>query len=186
MRRTWIVAFALVATACGGGGDQSTASPKPTSQPSQTGLPSRWSLDEEVPPGEEAEPDASACVLTGSKPARVVLVDVGDALVATFEGQGVAPTDTTGYYVSVYNADGKGGQMGAKYQDGELIAYFVDVPVGSNEYVDGDPKVSGNSVTLTFPKDTGGLAGLEVAKWNAAYTLAGQDVGSCATIPFPS
>jgi len=169
----------------------------------------RWTVYESLPEASDSESDApdspvettepppaaartASCNLVGSHPGHVTVEDDGDNLTATFTGTPIAPTDTTGLYVSVYDSSGNnGGQMGAKFLDGEQIAYFVfDSGAANQVNLDGEADVSGSTVVLTFPKDAGMLDGLDLAKWNAAYTLAGNDVGNCpsggaATLPFP-
>jgi hypothetical protein len=145
----------------------------------------------EEAPSEPVKSIEASCDLSGSKPAHVTLLDDGASLTATFTGQPVAPTGPTGFYISVYDATGTGGQMGAKFMDGEPIDYFINVEdEGPQTTVTGEPDVAGSTIKLTFPKELGGLDGIGIAKWNATYTLDGEDVGMCPpgyeTLPFPS
>ena len=139
-----------------------------------------------------AEPQEASCDLKGSHPAHVTLTDDGENLVATFTGQPVADTNTTGYYITVYDkTSNNGGQLGVTYLDGEQISYFVfDEGEAVQENLPGEATVDGDTVTAKFPKSAGALADVEIAKWNAAFTLAGNDVGNCPKgnflQPFPS
>lgn len=187
-----LLAALLLSAGCGGapgpvGGRAEsvrtmTASPEPT-------LKHKSSMP---PADEEPEPNAGACNPTGSENARLVLEDVGDALMVMWEGQPIAPTGTTGYYVTIYDADGNGGQLGVKYLDGKQIAYFVADLGAGQVNLDGpaDRDRNRNSITVRFPKDVGFPWGVDVVKWSAAYTLNGSDVGRCpgaagGTLPFP-
>lgn len=178
-------AFALSLAACGADDQTEPEAPPtkatptviemdPVDEPEATSVP---------PADEEPEPDAAACDLAGSHPAHVTIVDDGDSVTVTWAGQRVASTDTTGFYASVFDANGNGGQMGVKYLDGDQIAYFSDADGTGN--LSGEAVVNGTEVTATFPQP-----GFKIAKWNAAYTLAGSDVGKCPsdgafTLPFP-
>jgi hypothetical protein len=123
----------------------------------------------------------ASCDLKGKHPAHVTLTDDGDSLIATFEGQPVADTDTTGYFVTVFDEAGEtGAQLGMHYLDGELIDYSIfDIGGAFQENLEGNPQVDGDTVTGTFPKSVKPLGDFDVAKWNAAFTLAGRDMGNC-------
>lgn len=147
----------------------------------------------EAPPTKTpaAEPRTASCELEGSN-AKATMEDNADNVVVTFEGEPIAATDTTGYYVTVFDEAGEnGGQIGAQYLDGDLIAYFTAVETdGGQTNLTGKPDVSGDTIVMTFPKSKGGLGDIDIAKWSAAFTLAGTDEGLCpadySTQPFPS
>lgn len=144
---------------------------------------------QDATPTEAAGPRKASCKLKGSN-ASATLEDNADNVVLTFSGEPVASTDTTGYYADVYDADGNGGQIGAKFLDGDPIAYFTAVESDmSQTNTSGSPRVDGDKITMTFPKSDGGLGDLQIAKWNAAFSLAGTDVGLCPgnyeSQPFP-
>lgn len=96
--------------------------------------------------------------------AKVTLTENASSLVATFDGRPIAASDTTGFYITVYDEAGEnGGQLGAQYLDGDLISYFIAVePTQIN--LPGEPDVEGDVLTMTFPKDRGGLGGIDIAK----------------------
>ena len=78
-----------------------------------------------------------------------------------------------------------------EYLDGEQYSYFVfDDGDVVQENLPGEARVDGDTVTATFPKSAGALNDVEIAKWNAAFTLAGKDVGNCpkgmGVLPFPA
>lgn len=144
---------------------------------------------QDAKPTEDAGPRKASCNLKGSN-AKATLEDNADSVVLTFTGEPIASTDTTGFYADVYDANGNGGQIGAKFLDGDPIAYFIAVESDmSQTNVSGSPQVNGDEITMTFPKSDGGLGDLQIAKWNAAFSLAGTDVGLCPgdyeSQPFP-
>lgn len=178
----------------GCGGDPDARSGRYESIATMTATPEPLAEDESAtPPGdEEPEPNVAGCGLSGLEAATVQIVDVGDALMVTWEGQPVAARGTTGYYVTVYDADGNGGQLGVKYLDGEQIAYFIADLGAGQVNLDGQPDQDRvrNALTARFPKNIGFLAGGNVVKWSAAYTHNGSDVGTCpeppdSTLSFP-
>lgn len=162
-----VVSVLAMATACGGDADN----------PDESGNGSESSPSQSATPPESS----ASCTLKGSHQADVTLTDTGDELVAEFVGQPVAAIDTTGYFVTVYDEAGEtGGQLGMTYLDGEPMAYFVfDSGEASQENLSGAAAVDGDTVTGTFPKSAAPLGDFEVAMWNAAFTLAGKDVGNC-------
>ncbi|RNL64287.1 hypothetical protein EFK50_07095 [Nocardioides marmoriginsengisoli] len=96
------------------------------------------------------------------------------------------------YSVTAYDAAGEqGGQIGAKFQDGKQIAFFVfDFGAGAQTNLPGAPEVSGKAVQMSIDDgDLGPLEGVQVGSWSAAYTVDGQDVGVCPggidSLPFP-
>lgn len=139
----------------------------------------------------EVKPRKASCNVEGSQ-ARATLEDNVDNVVLTFDGEKIAATDTTGFYATVYDEAGEhGGQIGAQYLDGKLIAYFTAVETdGGQTNMTGRPEVSGSRIIMTFPKSMGGLGDFAIAKWSAAYTMAGKDIGMCPgdydTQPFPN
>jgi len=143
-------------------------------------------VESTMPPAdEEAEPNGAGCNLSAPEGATVQIVDVGDALMVTWEDSPVAPASTTGYYVTVYDASGNVGQLGIEYLDGRQSAYFIaDLGAGQvnlDGQADRDPRRK--SLTARFPKDIGFLAFGDVVKWKAAYTRDGSDVGTCPEPP---
>jgi hypothetical protein len=136
-------------------------------------------------PANEPDPIVVHCTLTGSRPGQVEVTDDGAYLTATWTGLPVAPTDTTGYYVTVSDAAGDSAQLGVKFLDGEQIGFFIADLGGSQENIDDEPAVDGDTVAAVFPKDVGFLAGTDIARWSAAYTVAGNDVGNCPSQSFP-
>lgn len=171
---TVAVLAAFTLAGCGSSDSEGSAS-APTSAKTTTATP------EPAPTTEPAEfkPRKDSCKVKGSQ-AKATLEDYGDSVVLTFEGEKIASTDTTGFYANVYDTDGNGGQIGSQYLDGDLIAYFTAVETdGGQTNMTGKPEVSGNRIIMTFPKSKGGLGDLEIAKWSAAFTLAGKDVGMC-------
>ena len=120
------------------------------------------------------------------------LVDNDTALVATFTGQPVADAGTTGYFVTVFDEAGdNGAQLGITYRDGNPEAYFVfDVGEATQENLDGEARVDGDTVTGEFPKSAQPLGDFDVAEWNATFAGNGTDLGICPKKeflqPFPS
>lgn len=141
---------------------------------------------------EPAETREASCVLKGSRAARVRLVDGDDALVATFTGQPVADKGTTGYFVTVFDDAGDhGAQLGITYRDGNPEGYFVfDVGTSTQENLDGEATVDGDTVTGEFPKSAKPLGDFDVGEWNATFAGNGSDLGKCPKNeflqPFPS
>jgi hypothetical protein len=112
---------------------------------------------------------------------KVVLVSDGRELTITYMTSRPMPTnDTVLYAITAWSADGNAGyQLGVKYLDGRQIAYFVADLVAANQVnLDGDPQVSGTTVTATFPMDE--IRGLGVQfDWAAVVTGAGTDIDFC-------
>ncbi|MEH3068857.1 MAG: hypothetical protein PGN15_12760 [Aeromicrobium erythreum] len=161
----------VVLGACGSSSDDDTTSSESTTQSS------------EAPPTTEVptfEPREDSCKVKGSN-ATATLTDNADNVVLTFKGESIRPTDTTGFYATVFDAAGEnGGQIGAQYMDGDLISYFIAVETdGPQANLQGEPEIRGKTITMTFPKDSGGLGDIEIANWSAAFTVAGEDVGMC-------
>lgn len=119
-----------------------------------------------------------SCKLTGERPGTATLTSDDSNLYVAFEGLPPSPTDTTGYFVSVYDTDGNGGQLGVRYLDGEQMAFFIAIDMRQTN-LRSTASVSGNRVEMAYPKSQGGLGDLEIAKWNASWSLAGTDVGMC-------
>jgi hypothetical protein len=186
---TALTMVALVAMGGCGASDSKGSTPEATAAATTT-APEPAPTTEPAPtekPVKEAR--KASCQLKGSK-AKATLEDNADSVVLTFTGEPIASTDTTGFYASIYDADGNGGQIGAKYLDGDPVAYFTAVEGDSAQTnVAGSPEVDGDEIVMTFPKSDGGLGDLEIVSWNASFTLAGQDVGMCPgnyeSQPFP-
>lgn len=161
-----------------------TASPSPQSAEAGASPSASAPSAGESPP---IEPVTASCQLKGAD-ATVTLTENADDLVVTFAGEPIVSSGTTGFSVMVYDEAGEGGQLGAQYDGGNLITYFMAVEP-SQTNLSGEPDVRSDVLTMTFPKDQGGLDDLDIAKWGAAYTLSGVDVGLCPgdylTQPFP-
>lgn len=140
------------------------------------------SSDDSGEASESFEVREASCDLTGSHTAKVTMVEEADSFKVTWDGQPVASTDTTGYFVTVFDEPGENGaQLGVNFLDGEPLAYFVSIedddPMVTN--IDGVAQVDGDKVSAVFPKSAGSLGDIDVAQWNAAFTLAGNDKGQC-------
>jgi hypothetical protein len=112
---------------------------------------------------------------------RVVLEHQGDALKVTFKLADSFPeTGTFTVLLSVTNTDGSASrQLGAKWLDGELIAYFVfDSAEAQQQNLDGQPVVDGKVVTALFPWDAVSDLGA-VWNWSATTTVEGEDADYC-------
>lgn len=68
---------------------------------------------------------AAGCVLAGSHPAYVTLLDDNEKMFTTWSGQRAPRTGTAGCNVTVYDAHGNVGQLGVKYLDRKQIGYFI-------------------------------------------------------------
>lgn len=192
MNKRTIVAASLVflvtagLSSCGG---PETDSADPTAESAGT-------LDESesASPTDNPEPEAreANCTLKGKNNAKVTLVDTGDAVVLTFKGQRVPASGTVGYYADMWDETGEvGGQVGMQYQNGELLSFFYFDSVAARQTnLEGEPTPSGSTITGVFPDEAlGDLADTGAARWSAALSLNGKDVGFCPggyrTQPFP-
>lgn len=177
IRSRLCVAVAIAAiVSVGSCGDSSEDSVGTEPAPSEKRASSEPTTATEAP----VTPRKDSCKLRGSK-ATAVLKDDVDEVVLTFKGEPVRSSGTTGFYAMVYDAHGEiGGQVGAKFLDGKPIAYFTALDSsGSQMNLPGEPSVKGSTVRLTFPKAITELGDFDIAKWNAAFTVEGADVGMC-------
>lgn len=169
IRARRVAAAATMLMLVGACSDGSTPSAEPTARSSTsvgpTAVATAPSLDE-------------SCKLTGEQPGTATLTSDDSNLYVAFDGLPPSPTGTTGYFVSVYDSDGNGGQLGVRYLDGEQMAFFIAIDMRQTN-LPGTASVSGNRVEMAYPKSQGGLGDLEIAKWNASWSLSGTDVGMC-------
>jgi len=176
---TAVAVTAILAVAgCGSSGSEGEAS-KPAKEATTNSPETQPTKAAPTKEPAKFKPRKDSCKVKGSN-ATATLRDNADSVVLTFEGEKIAGTDTTGFYANVYDAEGNGGQIGSQYLDGDLIAYFTAVESDSGQTnMTGEPEVSGSRIIMTFPKSKGGLGEMKIAKWSAAFTLAGNDVGMC-------
>jgi predicted small lipoprotein YifL len=170
----------LALAGCGTSGSDDSAA-EPTKAVTTTQTPEPVPTTE----GQEFKPRKASCKVKSSN-ATATLEDNERAVVLTFDNATIAATDTTGFYATVYDKAGEnGGQIGAKYLDGDLIAYFTAVETeGGQTNMTGKPELSGKRIIMTFPKSKGGLGDIRIAKWSATFTLAGNDVFMCPSTDF--
>lgn len=131
----------------------------------------------------------SSCEFDSEAGERVVLESTDDALVVEFDGLPVPKQGTVLYAVTVVDRSGENSaQLGMKFTDGALAAYFVfDHSSAKQTDLPGRPSESGEVLRGDFPLDQVGAAGVNgVASWWATLTVDGVDLGRCPSGPSAS
>jgi len=142
-------------------------------------------------PQENTNPQArrSSCEFDSEAGERVTLKSTEDALIAEFDGLPVPKEGSVLYAVTVVDQSGENSaQLGMKFIDGALAAYFVfDQSSAQQTNLPGRPAVSQDVLRGTFPLDQLGAIGARgVASWWATLTVNGIDLGRCPSGPSAS
>lgn len=109
----------------------------------------------------------------------VVLKRAGDSLNVTWTMvKRETAEGSAGFYLSLASEDGKAtGQLGVQYTDGQQVAYFT-FRGDANKEIAGTAKVTGTSVTGSFPMSDLAAFGANFT-WQAVTALDDEDTDYC-------
>lgn len=125
---------------------------------------------------------APSCDLPSERgSAQITLEETADTFVATFTGHPIGTSGTTGYFITIFDRSGNNGaQLGILFKDGVLQAnYVVGIPWITKTNLKGKPRVVGDKVVGTFPKDAENLRDFTATKWQGDLSRNGSHVGRC-------
>lgn len=189
-RMTVVCALAVAVGACDlpGGRDATPKTGRPHVEPTTT------STATSLPPTAAVGPQRRAtCELTGTHPAKVTVSQSADGLSIEFAGQPVPASGTAIYSIVAFDQLGeKGGQIGVEFRDGKQTSVFVaDADTAEQTHIDSDANASADRVSMSIANaNLGPLTDVPIARWSAALTLDGDDVGNCPDsmdyLPFPA
>jgi hypothetical protein len=166
----------VLATGCGSGTD---ATPQPAKAPASATTSPEPGTASKSPVKtanvcKDAKNDGTTNDLTS-----VVLKRAGDSLYVTWTMvKRETAEGSAGFYLSLASEDGKAaGQLGVQYSDGQQVAYFTFRGV-TNKEISGTAKVTGTSVTGSFPMSELAAFGPNF-EWQAVTTLDDEDTDYC-------